>query len=79
MLPFPYKGLYNVSLKVIFIPVKNDNFTGANFKFLGNKTDISVKCISISGVQVVEGVGLVASSFQFISRFADLTLSAVIN
>ena len=39
MLPFPYKGLYNVSLKVIFIPVKNNYFTGANFKFLGNRGD----------------------------------------
>ena len=39
MLPFPYKGLYNVSLKVIFIPVKNNYFTGANFNFLRNRGD----------------------------------------
>ena len=37
MLPFPYKGLYNVSIKVIFIPVKNDNFTGRKKIFYGNK------------------------------------------
>ena len=37
MLPFPYKGLYNVSLKVIFITVKNDNFTGRKKIFYGNR------------------------------------------
>ncbi len=43
MLPFPYKGLYTVSLKVIFIPVKNDNFTGRKKIFYGNRERFPTK------------------------------------
>ena len=43
MLPFPYKGLYTVSLKVIFIPVKNDNFTGRKKKNYGNRERFPTK------------------------------------
>ena len=43
MLPFPYKGLYNVSIKVIFIPVKNDNFTIRKKIFYGNNEGFSAK------------------------------------
>ena len=43
MLTFPYKGLYNVSLKVIFITVKNDNFTGRKKIFYVNNAGFSAK------------------------------------